>query len=217
MDKKLAFCSRFEKLNNSFIDRVLVLLKPASYIVVHNTSIVRYSKVSILVSFGCRLQEDWQFSKRCFQLFLKTFISGFWKERFFLENCPNSHRFLKHDDSSCQIHTKVHHDPINSFFNIFFLFNHKHVVIKELLEFFIDKVDGNLFKAIVLKDLKASNVKHSTEVCFLEGGINQSVITFLNEPLEDTIKDSTSNTSSSTSGLLNVLTLGHPLCADLDS
>merc|ERR1712168_1073922 len=66
-------------------------------------------------------------------------------------------------------------------------------------------------------NLKPSNVEHSTEVCFLEGGINQSVITFLNEPLEDTIKDSTSNTSSSTSGLLNILTLGHPLCAYFDS
>ena len=39
-----------------------------------------------------------------------------------------------------------------------------HMVVEELLELLVDKVDGDLFEAIVLKDLKPSDVKHSTEV-----------------------------------------------------
>ena len=42
------------------------------------------------------------------------------------------------------------------------------MVVEELLELLIDKVDGDLLEAIVLKDLKASNVKHSAEVGFLQ-------------------------------------------------
>ena len=37
-------------------------------------------------------------------------------------------------------------------------------MIEELLQLLVDKVDGDLLKAVVLKDLKASNVEHSTEV-----------------------------------------------------
>ena len=43
-----------------------------------------------------------------------------------------------------------------------------HVVVEELLELLVDKVDGDLLEAVVLKDLKASNVKHSAEVGFLQ-------------------------------------------------
>merc|ERR1719150_3363850 len=35
-------------------------------------------------------------------------------------------------------------NPVNAFLYIFLLFNHKHVVIKELLELLVDEVDGNL-------------------------------------------------------------------------
>merc|ERR1712212_232447 len=52
----------FEKLHNSLIYRVLILLQPAGNIVVDNSCVVRDSKVSIFVSFGCWLQEHWQLS-----------------------------------------------------------------------------------------------------------------------------------------------------------
>ena len=47
------------------------------------------------------------------------------------------------------------------------IISHLHVVVEELLEFLVDKVDGDLLEAVVLEDLKASDVEHSTEVCFL--------------------------------------------------
>ena len=46
-----------------------------------------------------------------------------------------------------------------------------HVVVEELLELLVDKVDGDLLEAVVLKDLKAGDVKHSTEVGLLHGGV----------------------------------------------
>ena len=45
------------------------------------------------------------------------------------------------------------------------------MVVEELLKLLIDKVDGDLLKAVVLKDLKTSNVKHSTEVGFFHSGV----------------------------------------------
>ena len=45
------------------------------------------------------------------------------------------------------------------------------MVVEELLQLLIDKVDGDLLKAVVLKDLEAGNVEHSTEVGLLQSGI----------------------------------------------
>merc|ERR1711990_1139523 len=59
--------------------------------------------------------------------------------------------------------------PFNSFSNIFFLFHHKHVMVEKLLKLLIYKVDGDLLKTIVLKDLKASNIEDRTEISFLHG------------------------------------------------
>ena len=61
---------------------------------------------------------------------------------------------------------------IITFFDILLLLNNKHVVVEELLQFFIDKINGDLFKAIVLKDFKSSNIKDSAEVGLFHGFIN---------------------------------------------
>jgi len=216
MNQELAFRSGLEDLNNAVIDRVLVLLKPVGDIVGHNTSIVRQSKVGVLVSLGLGLQEDRQLAQGSLQLLLKGLVSSLREKRLLLKNCPDTHGLFKHDDASSQVHTKVNHLPVNTFLDIFLLFHNKHVVIEELLELLIDKVDGDLFKAIVLKNLKASNVKHSTEVGLLQGSINKSVITLLNQPLEETVKNGSGNTTNSIGCLLASLTLGHPLSTDLD-
>merc|ERR1719232_1397206 len=205
-----------EDLNNSVVDRILVLLKPSSDIVGHNTSVMRDGKVSILVSFGLGLQENWQLAKGSLQLLLKGLVSGLGEKRFLLKNGPDTHGLLKHDDGSCQVHTKVNHLPVDTFLDVLFLFNNKHVMVKELLELLIDKVDGNLLKSVVLKNFKTSNVKHSTKVGLLQCSINKCVVTLLNEPLEHTVIDTPGNTSNSVGSLLASLTLGDPLGTDLD-
>merc|ERR1719297_681614 len=172
--------SGLHDLDNSVVDGILVLFKPSSDIVGHNTCIVRNGKVSILVSLGLGLQEDGQLAKGSLQLLLKGLVSSLGEKRLLLENSPDTHGLLKHDDGSSQIHTEVNHLPVNTFLDVFLLFNNEHVVVEELLELLVDKVDGDLFKSIVLKNFKTSNVKHSTEVGLLEGGINKSFITLLN-------------------------------------
>ena len=62
-----------------------------------------------------------------------------------------------------------------------------------------------------------SNIQDSAEVGFLQSWVNESVITLDDEPLEETVKDGSGNTSNSSSSLLAGLTLGHPLGSNLDS
>ena len=50
------------------------------------------------------------------------------------------------------------------------------MVVEKLLELLVDKVDGDLFKSIVFKDLKTSDVEHGAEVGFLQGGVNEGVL-----------------------------------------
>merc|ERR1712012_542739 len=215
-NQELAGAGGLEDLNNSVIDRILVLLQPSGDIVGDNAGIVRDGEVSILVSLGLRLQEDGELAKRGLQLLLKGLVSGLGEERLLLKDGPDTHGLLKHDNGSGKIHTKVHHLPVNTFLDILLLLNNEHVVVEELLELLIDKVDGNLLKAIVLEDLETSNIQDSAEVGFLQSRINESGVTFLNQPLEETVKDSSGNTSHSVGGLLTSLTLGHPFSSDLD-
>ena len=37
-------------------------------------------------------------------------------------------------------------------------------MVEELLKLLVDKVDGDLLEAVVLKDLETGNVEHGTEV-----------------------------------------------------
>merc|ERR1719402_198715 len=89
-------------------------------------------------------------------------------------------------------------------------------LVEELLELLVHKVDGDLLEAVVLEDLKTSNVEHSTEVCLLHGRVDKGVVTLDDEPLEDAVKDGPGDTTGGHGGLLAGLTLDHPLGSDLD-
>ena len=45
------------------------------------------------------------------------------------------------------------------------------MVVEELLELLVDKVDGDLFESVVFKDLEPGDVEHSAEVGLLHGGV----------------------------------------------
>jgi len=68
------------------------------------------------------------------------------------------------------------------------------VLIEELLQLFIAEVDANLFKAIVVKDFKSSNIQASNVVNFFHRDINDGFITFVNNESEDTFIDRSANT-----------------------
>ena len=45
------------------------------------------------------------------------------------------------------------------------------MVVEELLELLVDKVDGDLLESVIFKDLESGNVEHSAEVRLLHGGV----------------------------------------------
>ena len=45
------------------------------------------------------------------------------------------------------------------------------MVVEELLELLVDKVDGDLFESVVFKDLEPGDVEDGAEVRFLQGGV----------------------------------------------
>ena len=51
--------------------------------------------------------------------------------------------------------------PLNSFSLVFLLFLFQHQFNKQLLKFLITVIDAKLLKAVVVKDLKAIDIKHS--------------------------------------------------------
>merc|ERR1719211_628138 len=105
---------------------------------------------------------------------------------------------------------------VNSLTHVLLLLDDEHVVVEELLQLLVDKVDGDLFETVVLEDLETGNIEHSTEVGLLHGGVEEGVVTLDDQPLEDAIEDGTGNTTGGHGGLLTGLTLGHPLGSDLD-
>ena len=54
-------------------------------------------------------------------------------------------------NASSQIHAKVNELPVNSLLLVLFLLEDKHVMVEELLQFFIGEVDTQLFQTVVLQ------------------------------------------------------------------
>merc|ERR1712048_111839 len=151
------------------------------------------------------LQEHWQLAQGGLQLLLEGLVSGLGEERLLLQDGPDTHGLLKHDDGSSQVHAEVDHLPVNALLDVLLLLHHEHVVVEELLQLLVDKVDGDLLEAVVLENLETSDIEHSAEVCLLERSINERVVTLLNQPLEETVKDGSGNTASGSSSLLHSL------------
>lgn len=63
-------------------------------------------------------------------------------------------------DTSEKIHTEINEGPHDALFGILFLFQYEHVMVKELLQFFIGKVNTQLFKTVELHKNKGRTVKH---------------------------------------------------------
>merc|ERR1719357_590224 len=208
--------SGLHNLDNSVVDRVLVLFEPPSHVVGDDAGVVGDGKVSVLVSLRLGLQEYGELAERSLQLLFKGLVGGLGEERLLLQDGPDAHGLLKHDDGSGQVHAEVNHDPVNALLHVLLLLNNKHVVVEELLQFLVHKVDGNLLKAIVLENLEAGNVEHSAEVGLLQRGVDEGVVTLVDEPLEDAVKDCSGNTTGGHGGLLAGLAFDHPLSSDLD-
>ena len=54
-----------------------------------------------------------------------------------------------------------------------------HVVVEELLQLLIDKVDGDLLEAVVLEDLESGDVEDTDVGDLLHGGVAQGLVTLV--------------------------------------
>merc|ERR1712223_2085026 len=202
--------------NDGVIEGIFVLLKPSSQVVGDSSSIMDNSKMCTWIRLGAGLLEVRTFAQQILmKLGSKGLIGGLWEERLFFKDGKETHRFLKHGDASLQIHAKVHIGPFNTFLDIFFLLQHKHVLVEELLELLITEVDTNLFKTIVVKDLKTSNVQATNVLHLLHGGVKKSLVTLLHNEAENILIDLTANTRDRAGCHGTSLTLGYPFSTDL--
>merc|ERR1719245_1681700 len=205
-----------EKFNNGVIKGILVLLKPIGQVVGDSCSIMDDSKMCTRIRLGAGLLEILTFTQQVLMEFsCKSLISGLREERLLFKDGKKTHWFLKHGDTFLQIHAKVHIGPFNTFLDIFFLFQHKHVLVEELLKLLITEVDTNLLKTIVVKDLKTSNVQATNVLHLLHGGVKEGFITLLHNETEQVLIDLTANTRDRAGSHGTSLTLGYPFSTDL--
>merc|ERR1711899_265614 len=165
-----------QHFNNSVVQGILVLEEPSSQVVGYSGSIVDNSKVSIGVRSWVSLLEVFFLAKQVLMEFgSKSGISCLGEKRLFFKNGQKTHGLFKHGDAFLQVHAKVNIAPFKTLPDIFLLFQDKHVLVEKLLELLIGKVDTNLFKAIVVKDLKASNIQATNVLNLLHGGVEESL------------------------------------------
>lgn len=61
---------------------------------------------------------------------------------------------LNQVNASEQVHSEINESPINSLFLVLFLLEDEHVMVEELLQLLIGKVDAQLLEAVVLMDVE---------------------------------------------------------------
>jgi len=205
-----------DHLNNCVIERILVLLQPSSQVVRDSGGIVDNSKVSIGVWSWVSLCKVSPFSQKVRVKFLsKSLISSFWEKRFFLKDSQKSHGLFKHVNAFLQIHTKVHIGPVKTFPDIFLLFKSEHVLVKELLQLFVDIIDTNLFKTVIVENLEARDVEDTDVLDFLHSWVTEGFVTFFNYNTESTLIDGTSDTGDRTGSIGAGRSLRYPLSSYL--
>lgn len=73
----------------------------------------------------------------------------------FMLLCCHLYLFYK-VNAILEIHAKVNECPFDAFALVLLLFQHKHVMVKELLKFLVGEVNAELFKTV---ELQGRNVK----------------------------------------------------------
>merc|ERR1712012_896295 len=150
--------SVLDHLNNGVIERILVLLQPASQVVGDSGGVVDNGKGRIRVRSGVRLGKVGAFTKHVIkQLGSECFISSLGEQRLLPKDGEERHWSLKHVNARLQVHTKVNIGPIKTLLDVLLLLKGEHVLVEELLQLLIDVVDTDLLEAVVVEDLEAGN------------------------------------------------------------
>merc|ERR1711884_355005 len=204
------------QLNNGVVQRILVLVQPSGQVVRHGGGVVDDGKVRIRVRPGVGLGKVGSLAQQVLvELGAEGLVSGLGEERLLLEDGKEAHGLLKHVNAGLQVHAEVHIGPVEALLDIFLLLEGEHVLVEELLELLVDVVDTDLLEAVVVEDLKTSNIQDSNVVDLLHGGVNEGLVTLIHNNSEGSLVDGTSNTSHGVGGICTGGALGHPLSSDL--
>ena len=95
------------------------------------------------------------------------------------------------------------------------LLEDKHVVVEELLELLVDKVDAKLLKSVEFENLETGNIQHTNKVDLLHGGVNEGSVTHVHQVSEETTVDVLDDGGGADSNGSQILCLVDPLCSDL--
>ena len=134
--------ARLHQLHHGVIQGVLVLLQPPGDVVGDGACVVDDGKVRILVCLKNGFAECGTFAQKIrLQFLFECLIRGLGEQGLLLEDGEDAEWLLEHGDTALEIHPEVHHLPVDAFLQIFFLLQHKHVVVEELLQFLPIKID----------------------------------------------------------------------------
>ena len=90
-------------------------------------------------------------------------------------------------------------------------------MVEQLLQLLVGVVDAQLFEAVQIEDLEASNVKDTNEACSLALGSVQASVDPRHDPLEEALVGGLGDGLNGKLHLLFCLGLGHIVPANLDS
>ena len=121
LDGKIV-ASMLNHLHNGIVERVLVLLQPASQVVGDSGGVMDDGKVRVGVGPRVRLGELGPLAQKVgHQLLGKGIIGGFWEKRLFLKDGEEGHWLFEHVNTFLKIHAKVNVGPVQTLPDIFLL------------------------------------------------------------------------------------------------
>lgn len=69
-------------------------------------------------------------------------------------------------DTSEQVHSEIDKLPVNAFLGVRLLFQHEHVMVKELLQLLVGEVDAKLLETVVLNERSFCLIPFHSETFF---------------------------------------------------
>merc|ERR550519_1466613 len=152
------------------VDGVLVLLEPSSDVVGHDSGVVGDGEVGVLVSLGLGLQEDGKLTQGGLEFFLEGLVCRLGEQRLLLEDGPDTHRLLKHDDGGGQVHAEVNHHPVNSLAHVFLLLYENMWWLKNCCSFSLTKLMEICSKPLYSKISKPAMSSTAQKLAFFMVG-----------------------------------------------
>ena len=207
------------KGSNGGIDWILVLFEPIVDVVTDSTGVVMEFEVRVTLTLGfwTWLGESVGLTHVILVKFvLEGGVGSFWEHTFFFEDGKDTHWFFDQVEGGCQVHTEIDSGPVNTFLLVGFLFEDEHVVVEELLQFFVSEVDAQLFEGVKVENFETSNIQDTNEEVSWEGG-GEGFVNVDTKPVEETFKDGLGEGTLGVGDLWASLTLGDEFSTDLDT